>query len=77
MAAVIIPSPPTCTRTTRIVWPEIVSVDGMVTGESPVTHTALTDKKNASSHDSPVLANGSFKRSIPIVTTPAKARTIS
>ena len=65
--AVMMPSPPSCMRTTMNQWPISVNVEEISTTESPVTQTADMEVKNASIRlTGRVLAWGKLKSAVPI-----------
>src|SRR5215210_8391032 len=63
---VITPNPPTWTRSITTTIPKVVNVSGKGTVASPVTLTALTETKKASTQEIPPLVNvGSFNNKVP------------
>src|SRR5215212_11314874 len=77
VVAVIIPSPPSCMRAARIPCPSGVKSSAGTTAWRPVTVTALTDSKKASSQEMPLLAAGIFSSRVPTRMSPANASTMS
>src|SRR5215213_2812076 len=71
VAAVIIPSPP------RIPCPTGVKASAGTTAWRPVTVTALTDSKKASSQVMPLFAPGIFSKNVPTTISPANASNMS
>jgi hypothetical protein len=73
---VMIPSPPSCIKTTTTTSPNAVKVCGKSTVERPVTLTALTETNAASSHEMPsCVETGSFSISAPSTIRAAKLPT--
>src|SRR5829696_2540875 len=77
VAAVIIPSPPSCMSAARIPCPSGVKASAGTTAWRPVTVTALTDSKKASSQVMSLFAAGIFSEKVPTTMSPAKASTMS
>src|SRR5215212_7135883 len=77
VVAVIIPRPPSWMRAARIPCPSGVKCSAGTTACRPVTVTALTASKKASSHEMPLLAAGILSRKVPTRMSPANASTIS
>ena len=65
VASVMMPRPPTCTKTITTTPPKVVKVAGKSTVERPVALTALTDTKSASSQEMPSCVEaGSLARAL-------------
>src|SRR5829696_3562599 len=77
VAAVIIPSPPSCMSAARIPCPTGVKASAGTTAWRPVTVTALTDSKKASSQVMPLFAPGIFSKNVPTAISPANASNMS
>src|SRR5215212_789722 len=77
VAAVIIPSPPSCMSAARIPCPTGVKASAGTTAWRPVTVTALTDSKKASSQVMPLFAPGIFSKNVPTTISPANASNMS